>query len=446
MARRELLAFLNDKVLSWRRALVIAGIPMILYCLLNGRNIASYDNYGIQMTAASLVVDHQAEISAWTGQQFKDQVDCSVVVRYPIVCTKAGVYAKTPLGTLALALPVFSVAHMLGADLRNHHVLWRLSKWTAAWTAATCLTVFFYIACLLASAPVALWLTLFVGAGSGLAATVGQGLWSHTAVTAALMLSLAGYFLFFASRPLWGAILVGAGWGWMFASRLTSAALIGPMALWLLWKHPRWGIVAAISGAVSFLPWAWAAQILYGNPLGAQLVAATTSEDKVFSWSYVPAGLTGLLVGPGTGFFVYQTWAGLLFLLFRRQTAGRLPSWGWAFLAMSAAQLALFSCFYQWSGQHCWGTRYLTEAIPLIGLVLLLLLDAHWESIKIRRAAWLLGAIAIAIQVNGIFLTGGEWQNRPLDPKQTMEERSLDWTDPAFLYPIPRWFRSAQPR
>jgi len=439
LAREQFLFLRGGGKATFGKAFLLVGSPLLILYLANGRNIGSYDNYGIQMTAASLVLDRKAEISAWTGQQFKDQVDCSVVVRYPVICTKAGVYAATPLGVLPFALPVFTLANWAGADLRNHHFLWRLSKWTAGWAVAAGMSVFFLIALAIAPFPIALLSTFFVGAASGVAAIASQGLWSHTAVLSGLLLSLAGYFLLFPKRAGLGTLLVGIGWSWMFAARLTSAPMIGLLALGFLFKSPQWGLLAVLAAGVGYLPWAWATNAIHGNPLGPQFVAVSNpSAQPIFSAHYLPQGLLGLTLGPGTGFFIYQAWALLLTLAFLK-ISRPARSWQKLFLVIGVAQLFLFASFYQWSGQHAWGTRYLLEVIPLAGLGLLPSLEKHWANTKVRRWAYGLGAVAFLIQVNGMILSGGEWQNRPLNPGQTMEERSLDWKDPAFLYPLPRW-------
>ncbi len=416
--------------LDFKSAVLLAGIPMTLFCLANGRNIASYDNYGTMLTTASLVRDQRAEISAWTGQQWKGKVDCTVHVAYPVLCTKDGVYSATPLGILLLAYPSFLISHILGADLLNHHTLWRLSKWTAAWTAGLCLTLFFLVALKIGPPKIAALVTFLVGFASGFSAIVGQGLWSHDGVLTGLLISLVGLF-----SPL--PSLIGLGWGWMFASRLTSATLIAPMGLWLLWKSPRQAAKAGIVGLLAYLPWSLCYLSLYGSPLGPQAVNVSQSQQTVFSLHQIPIGFWGLLFSPGTGFFIYQSWALLLFFyLGRKSLKGR--SWIAAFLAMAGCQLLFFSSFYQWSGQFCWGTRYLVETIPLVGLILVPLLADNWKQTRTRQRVAALGILALFIQINGIFLAGGEWQTHPLNANQNMEERSLDWSDPAFLYPLPR--------
>lgn len=135
LARKEYRSFRSHSEGVFRRALFLVGVPLVLFHLTFGPADPGPDADVTAMTAAALVVNGKADISPWTGQQFKDQVDCSVVVHYPVRCTKEGVFADKSLA-LALPLPFFQLAHWAGADLRRPETLRRISQWTAAWSFA----------------------------------------------------------------------------------------------------------------------------------------------------------------------------------------------------------------------------------------------------------------------------------------------------------------------
>ena len=413
-------------------------IPFILYAMVNGRKISPYDNYGIQLTTASLILNRTFNFAALLGQ---DKADCSINQTIPSVCDSSGVRQITPLGVLIFSLPIFFSAHTMGANLKNHTILWRLSKWTASLIAAASLSLFFLVALRLGSPSAAMVSTLFVGTGSALLSTVSQGLWSHDGVIFGLLLSLYGIFA--VPRDPWRYIYIGVGWSLMFASRLTSIPMIGCMAVWILIINYKLFLRVSAIATIALIPWLYLNHRVWGNWLGGQ-ATAVHGQTGVFTFEMMPEGLYGLTFGPSSGFFIFQTWALLLFCYSYRplrasinsqEVQGRLL----AFLSMGLSQLLVFSAFYQWSGQQCWGTRYLTEVVPLAGLATIPLLSSFADKLWMRRLAWILGSLAFLIHFNGIILSGSHWYHDSMKSYSTIEKRCLDWKDPAFLYPISRW-------
>lgn len=412
--------FLAFKTKTVQRTYLFVVLPVFLLCLLNGKSISSYDNYGIGLTASNLVQRGKVSLSPL--------IDCSKDSGYFFRCVNGEAYTTYPIGNLVFAVPVFFVARLAGADLDNHKVIWRLSKLTASVVAGMCAGLFFLIALSLSSPRAATASTMLLATGSVLLSTVGQGLWSHDGVLLFLLLAL--YLIL--CRPLnyRSAVVIGLCLSLMFASRVASAVLIAPLGLWFLFRAPRFAVLAGVVAVISYLPWAAIHQYHFGHFLGPQY-AITTAHASFFSVANYPLGVFGLLFSPGTGLFVYQPW--LLLLLFVPLAHWKKPH-SLLFLALFFCQLALMASWKEWTGQICWGTRYLTEVIPLLALIAL-------PSIDRARRSWLvgLGVMAFLIQGNGVFGPGMNWYHHPLNPKQPMESRALDWSDPAFLYPL---FRS----
>lgn len=430
----------------WLATLVSVGVPMALVALLNGRNVATYDNYGIQLTAASLLLHGSAEFSRLTDERTDHGVDCGKFTPYPRVCGPSGLLAATPAGMLLFLLPSYATARMVGADLTNHTVLWRLAKWTAAGIAGACLILFFLLALRIAGLPTAAVGTLFLALGSALWSTIAQGVWAHGGVCFGVLLALWALFIQVPRKPLVGALWIGVGWAVMIASRNSSAPMIILFALWLL-PRPKILVPAGIAGAFGFSLLSFYYFRVYGDFLGPQVAAFAGSHASVYSLATFPEGFYGLLLAPGTGLFIYQAWLLFLFVPNRQSpaTAAALPAhWKGLVLAMSLSQIFFYSCFRYWDGQWCWGTRYLAESIPLLALAALPGLSVALSSTKGRRLAYALGTTAFLIHLNGTSLAGNQWHFHPRDPKANLEERSLDWRDAAFLYPIPRWIRESR--
>lgn len=417
---------------NWRSAFLIAGIPMALLCLSNGRNLASTDTLGVQLTAASLLEYGTPEFSALLGHSHPSTVDCTVKRDFYAVCSERGLLAGTSPGMLLFALPSFALSKLAGAPLNKPDALWRLGKWTASWLAGAILSVFLVLALQVGTFPGAIVATLFLGTGSALWSVIGQGLWSHGGVCLGLLAAL--WFALRAEDSQKNGLGIGAAWGVMFASRVTAAPLIAVFALWLIFTRRRTFAGAALGGLLALGLLATYSFAFYGHPLGPQYLGAANSARTVFSIGYFASAFPGLLLSPGTGLFIYQPWLLLIFAGIVRK------DWTVACLALFASQLVLFSGFVDWHGQWCWGTRYLAESIPLLALVLVPTVSAHWSRLGFRRVAFALGTLAFLIHLNGTRPGGGKWSEdpRPQDRQKAMSERVWDWTDPAFLYPLGR--------
>src|SRR5262249_41995272 len=110
-------------------------IPALLLYLVNGRSIASYDNFPTNMTAAALVLDGTFDAGERFGLHEKGG-PCPTAVPYSMRCTAKGIYSLYPAGMLAFSIPVFFLSRIMGGNLVDARVQWRLAKWAGAWLAA----------------------------------------------------------------------------------------------------------------------------------------------------------------------------------------------------------------------------------------------------------------------------------------------------------------------
>lgn len=413
----------GNRGVPWRAAFFLVGLPAFCLALLNGRSIASYDNYGVNLMAAAIVTEGTVELSSRLGK-------CEEPIGYFVTCRPNGVYSSYPMGTVALAVPLFALARLGGADLYDHKVTWRIGKFSAAWTAAAIAMLVFLTALRLGDARSALVVSVLLFAASGVLSTIGQGLWSHAGVTVGL--SLVFFLALRGTDTLGNALLIGFALSLMFASRLTSAVMIGPLLLWLLWRNPRHGFLCGTFAAILFLPWAAVQWNVYGHPLGVQFALATT-RATYFSFSNYSEALYGLLLSPGTGLFIFQPWAWFLFFPPARPRPRDLTL---VLIVISLAHLALMGTWKEWTGQICWGTRYLTEILPCLALLLVPVIPAVWQRPVARRVFLGTAFLGFLIQANGVFYKGGEWYHHPPGPERNFEKRAMDWSDPAFLYPL----------
>ena len=140
--------------------------------------------------------------------------------------------------------------------------------------------------------------------------------------------------------------------------------------------------------------------------------------------------MTGTLLSPSRGLFIFSPWV-LLAVLSAPITWSKLRGsglTGWLLLAL-IPYLLLFSKYAVWWGGHCFGPRYWTDVIPLLAILLAFGLD--WASLKCRSMAWLFLVsivLAIGVQFVGAFCFPSNWNLEPEDV-DTHHERLWDWRD-----------------
>ena len=140
---------------------------------------------------------------------------------------------------------------------------------------------------------------------------------------------------------------------------------------------------------VAYAPWAVFHLSIYGNPFGP-----STGQLEASWWSAPLSGLTGLLVSPSRGLLVYQPWVVLVLPgLWKARRANRLPGWKMFCVAAITLHLALVANWRIWWGGHCWGSRLLTEIVPLLMLLALPVLAALCRE---RRGRLFLALLAVA--------------------------------------------------
>ncbi len=409
--------------------------------------LTSYDNHGVNLTAASLLLHGTAELSRILDDREATGSFTFGKHPYSIVPTARGYFSSYPIGSLPFVLPVFAVGRLFGGDFRYERNQWRSAKLTAAALTAFTLVLFFLVAASLAPARAAFTLTAWLTVGSAFLSTLSHGLWSQGAVV--FWLTFALYCETRKRSPGEAGPLFwqGVAFSFLFAARLSSAVLIAVLGLWIAWRTRRewWRYGWLVAGAaVAALPWGAFYQWAYGSPLGIQSVQAVGVAPFPI-WGSV----TGMLFSPGSGLFVYQPW--LWLPLLGAVVAGGLRGGGvewkrWApgMVALVLVHLGLQSLWVAWTGGYCWGSRLLSEV--LVPWALLLLPVVEWGLARPRGVRW---AVAIALvslvpHFNAVYLDGDRWINDPLpgyESTKPYEYRNYwQWSDPPFLYPyVRRW-------
>lgn len=129
-----------------------------------------------------------------------------------------------------------------------------------------------------------------------------------------------------------------------------------------------------------------------------------SGNDASFGFSGpVTAGLYGLLFSPGKSVFIY---APVLFVsLFgaarfhRARTKESLLLW-----TVCGAVLVLYSCWWAWHGDWCWGPRFLVPVVPLAMLPALIVVDS-FRRLRLAAKAALVLVVAVSLFVQALGVT-----------------------------------------
>jgi hypothetical protein len=296
--------------------------------------------------------------------------------------------------------------------------------------------MFFLVACLVGTPAAAIVASGLLAVGSGLFSTVGTGLWQHGAV---VFLSLTAILVELQSSgrlSIRGTAIQAIACAAMLACRPTAAILVAVLGAWILVRSPRRAFMTMAAAAVCYLPWIAFHQTLYGNVFGPATVNRHMDKGLWHFGEVEP--LLGVLASPSRGLLVYQPWVVLVFfsaiLMVRRWTdasgsAQGAPGWLAFCLLTSAVHCTLIASWFDWTGGYCWGSRLLTDIIPLLGLATVPAIDALWPRPRGRSLILALGLLGAMAHVPCVYFGASEWNNQT-----NHKSDNWSWSNAPFLH------------
>jgi hypothetical protein len=171
-------------------------------------------------------------------------------------------------------------------------------------------------------------------------------------------------------------------------------------------RHGRQQALRVLGWAVlGFLPGV-VAMLAYNHARTGSLLSTGYSLDaageRVFGGNPL-AGLWGLFLSPGKSLFLYcpPLVVSALALPWALRTRDR--AWWWALLLTAGPPLYVYARFVFWSGDWCWGPRYILFLVPILLLPAVFALD---RALLLRRRLALVTfavvlAAGLAVQVAG---------------------------------------------
>lgn len=389
---------------SWRTPLWIFLAFLLLYQS-NGRHLAEVDCVPAPYVAAMLVREGSFDLRAVpdliqrAGNAVRELPDGSVLSKYP------------PGSSLAAVPFIAPLAVGTATSDWSHTTMARFGKRVASIYVAG-IAVLLYLLCRRMAPAATAPTVVFIAAGTTLWSTASQALWTHAPAT---FFVCAAMYLLLRSREgpaRADALIAGLAIGCAILTRPTTG-LFGLASLAALLTGRRWResllfalpVLVLGSGLVLYN------QTHFGNSFGGGYL------DEAGRWETpLSVGLAGLLIAPSRGLLIYSPALWVLPLGLWSLGAGSSLSrmqravLGWWLLAVIGT-LFVYARWHMWWGGWSYGPRFLSETIPLLGILFALAterLTARFGT-RGRLVAWGLVLLSVSVHYLGVFGHGSAW-------------------------------------
>lgn len=435
---------------------------LLLVYNVNLRQVSSHDTYASRFVPLSILRDGDLVLDEFVPDQVKQEAGPDFFSNYFALANGHFFDSHPPVGPL-LALPVYAFPAWTGIPGNAELAANLYSKLAASIMAAlSALLVFAASMHMLtavstrrdASIRAALLAAIGYGLGTPVWSTASLAMWTHTPAVLGYAAAIWGLV---ARRPTVAGMAAAAA----VIARPATAPAAALISLYVVHRalmrfrergetlHAsvtealRFAGAAALVGVAGVAYNLW----LFGNVVGGAPTRTQYWVDELgtagmFSGSLF-AGLAGLTVSPSRGIFIFAPVVIVAIIgavrVWRMQlTDGTTDRRETVLLARYASVAAVailltYSKFIVWWGGHGYGPRYLTDAMPFVGVLLAFgfrprtasLEDAtSWRGIPVFATALLV--CSIAVQAIGAFCWPSPWT---LDGNPPYRYRLWNWRD-----------------
>ena len=441
--------------------MLLLGALLLAYNV-NLRQVSSHDTYASRFVPISIVNDGDLILDEFVPESLKQLAGDDFSSDYFHYARGHFYDSHPPVGPL-LAVPVYALPVWIGIPARPELIANLFSKLAASIMAAlSALAVFGASRRVLAATSAsrfddrvgdretraALLAAIAYGLGTSVWSTASLAIWTHTP-------AVLGYAVALWALTANRAGLAGAAAAAAVIARPATAPAAAVLGMYLAHQSidkSRWTdlfrfcVGAAVTGLAGVLYNYW----LFGNAVGGAPFRTAywmreLGTTSMFSGS-LPVGLAGLTVSPGRGILIFSpivcvAAAGALRAWRAAAPADRRPSligFGRAdavrllrYASIAALAILLtYSKFIAWWGGHGYGPRYLTDAMPFVGLLFAAgfhPLVGKSQGLRVgHTAAMALLAYSIAVQAVGAFCWPSPWT---LNNNPPYRFRLWDWRD-----------------
>jgi hypothetical protein len=336
-------------------------------------------------------------------------------------------YSSYPIGTPVLVTPLYiPVAwwrqhyHIDNDDVRFRLASVVMERVAAALVTAVSVSLVFLAATAVTSRRGATGAALVYGLGTNTWAISSQVLWQHGAAE----LGLAGMSLCLMLPDRRGRAVAAGGFAALAVLARPPMLIFALVALLFIWRERRGQLVLFLIFPII------GATLLCAYALHVSSIATGPVAANSFTVPHL-ARMTGLLVSPNRGLFVYTPLTALAVpALWRLDPTA--PRWlAYAPIGI-AGYLVLLSTFVTWWGGYCYGPRYLTDLLPILVLCAAGTVRRLWGSQHGRVLVATLALWGVVVQVIGVYCDDEAWNAWP-EPVDVAPWRVWDWTDPQIV-------------
>jgi hypothetical protein len=351
-------------------------------------------------------------------------------------------YYYPPIGPSLFMLPAVVAVNVVGLDMGLREDNNDVQRALSALMTALIFWLVYQIAACYAPQKQAVLLALVLMLGSSLASVTGTAVWNSSFAAIFVCGSLALLARQRTGRsqtlhPVWlGCLLFAA-----FISRPTTAIFIALVLLYLLiWQRQAF-LKTALAAGILLALFLLANWLEYGQVLppyfdvGGRVRAASNQTPFTLA-------LYGHTFSPSRGLFIFSPLFLLVLLLAGRyvRRLARRPLF-WLGLVWFILHLLASSRTTRWWGGHSFGPRVLTDAVPALVLISLILwrdveplLKGRWRHLILGACA-LLGGFGIFVHVGqGLYNQSTAMWNGIMQPNIDQHQAYLlDWRYPQFL-------------
>jgi hypothetical protein len=426
---------------DWIQSLAL-GIVLTLIYLANGREMKTGDTVPAKLLPVAILrgdgpfLDRFSQSSRLMQQWGAHPADS---LPYYVAQRRGHLVSTYPLAPALLAVPIFWPQVLVldrlrpGWDQRDDDLAWytrRMAKNAAAVLAALTGVALLQLLRALGFGRAALLATLAAALGSPLWVQSSQTLLQHA--PAALALTLAMALLVPQPVPRRRLFLAGLASAALVCFRPQDVIFAAVVFLWAARYHFRrlaWFLTMPLLLGAALLGYNY---WFFGAAGGGYSLEKMTGPNVrgIYSTPLL-TGMSGTLVSPNRGLFIFCPWIALALATAPVAVRGRLPGRSVvAWLAWGLVPyLLLLSKYTIWWGGWSFGPRYWADAVPLFAVFLTCGLAWSWSRCRPAFLAFAATVLfAVGIQSIGAFYYPSSWQGSPTDVDEA-PQRCWDWWD-----------------
>jgi len=413
-------------------------ISIVIFNLVNRSSIdcASSDSRWTLLVSQSLIENSTMRLDRYADLEGGYTIRRGKLNGYAIEEINGHYYNFFPMGSSLSSLPfVWIETQLLSNHMKIHSSNRKAQKRIAATVAVGIFLLLYLISSLYIKSGWSIAIAFGFWLGTSLSSTLGQGLWSHTFAIFYALISL--YLMLKIVRDDRDIYWLPLGFTLFMAylSRPTLSLLSVTVILYLFFNYKK--VVAIKTAVLVFLF------------IGVLVLYSLSEFDQILPSYYMPKRLAsdGFLtalyantLSPSRGLFVFSPFLLLFFIAFKdsyrvlKENKTLLIIVGWVMV-----HLFIVSKFPHWSGGWCYGPRFVSDALPgiyLLFVVLLWQIYPQGSTLKKRLVSLFLFitfAFSISIHVpKGLndSYSATTWNSFPAKE----ESFYFDWRYPQFLH------------